>query len=116
MLFPDDFTFVSVDSVKVVGNTRDDGDLFWPTLGGDAIDDERWEERVHLAWFVVEFDFPKELGVGDSGGRENVLVFLPVGALGIAAVSEPIGSSKEEAGEAQNEERSGFSRQIGDSA
>src|SRR5215471_9307061 len=47
---------------------------------------------MHLPRFVIELELPQELGVFDIVQGEDLLVLLPGGPHGVAAVGQPVGA------------------------
>ena len=92
MLLPQNFSGDYVDGVDVIVDAGFDGDLFGTVFGGDRVDDEGREERVHLMRDGIELEFPEDFEALDVGGVEDFFVALPIGAFGIAAVGGPLGA------------------------
>jgi hypothetical protein len=116
MLFPNQFSLINVDGEDVVGYASDDRDLFWTAAGFHVTDDKRHEQVVHLTRLVIKFHFPEQRCLANRGWGEDVFILLPVGALRIDTVGEPIGSANEGTAKSQNEEETNSNRQFESSA
>ena len=95
MLPPELRALLDIDRKDIIGDAGDNRDLPGATGKRQLVDDQRWEQCVHLAHFVIELDLPEQLCVPYGGHAEDLLVLLPGGALHVAAVGQPIGAPQQ---------------------
>ncbi len=112
MFLPKQLTALHIDCEEVVGYTRNNCNLLWPAAGRDLVDNQRHEKVMHLAWLVVELDFPEQRCLTNGGRREQMLVLLPVRPLRIDAICEPVRSAQCETACGQSEEKGNFLLQF----
>src|SRR5205823_3173837 len=90
LLRPDNSSGINVDREQLVGHGRHQSQLFRSGPRCYAIRDERGVQIRHDARLAVELNLPQQLDVLRCCGTDELLVFLPVSTLAVAAVSQPV--------------------------
>ena len=91
MPLPDLTAGRDVNSIDVVGDSRDDGELARSVRRLHIRNDQRREQVVQLPRRVVELQLPRQAHALDAREVDQRLVPLPGRALNVAAVGEPAG-------------------------
>ena len=78
MAMPDQFAVLRIQRVEVVRDARLNNQLLIAACRGNIADDQRFQQRMHLARLIIELARPEQLQTTDIRFGQDGFVFLPV--------------------------------------